>query len=378
MRIIKYLFLLLLLSSVAMSIFIATQKGDYYIERTKIINSSKTSVYNFVNEYKNWEDFESSIIEDEDIQLIYADKTIGTGASYSWEGSDGDGTIKTILAKDTDIIIQKLTLNKSEIDLRWFFKDTLGSTKVTCKTRGKMDFFLKIHSILYGGTTEMIGNSYEKTLNNLDKALDYEINTYHIKNNGVVKRPTTFYLSKTLNCEKTKVATNAKIIISTLTTYCEENDITVYGKPFVLYHSYDLEKGTTKISICLPIKTEIFISPGSDFVSGKLEAMQAVKTTLYGEYSHLQEAKDKAIAFLNKYKLKANPIVADIESYKISKIENKKPSKWVTEIFIPIQPKVLPPKKVYRAPVTPVAAPVRRKEVPVNIITPVTIEDVTE
>lgn len=375
MRIIKYLFLLLLLSLVALSIFIATQKGDYSIERTKIINSSKSSVYNYVNDFRNWEDFDSSILEDDDIQLIYPEKTIGTGAAYSWEGSEGDGTVQTILAKDNDSIVQKTTLNQSTINLTWIFKDTLGATKVTCKTKGSMDFYLKIHSLLYGGTEEMIGTSYEKTLNNLDKALDYEINTYSIKDNGVVKRPTIYYLCQTLNCKKSKVFSNSKIVIPKITTFCEENDIEINGKPFLIHHSFDLAKETTKISICIPIKTEIFTSPGSDIISGKFEATQAVKTTLYGEYSHLQETKDKAVAFMNRYKLNANPIVADIESYKISKTENKKPSKWVTEIFIPIFPKALPPKKIYWKPAKTIAAPVvRKREVPVNIITPISIE----
>ena len=140
----------------------------------------------------------------------------------------------------------------------------------------------------------------------------------------------------------------------------------------------DISNETTKVSICIPIKTEIFISPGSDIISGKIEAMQAVKTTLYGDYSHLQETKDIATAFLNKYKLKANPVFLAIESYKISKIESKKPSKWVTEVFLPIQPKPLPPKKVYKAPSKPVTAPVRKKEQPINIITPVPVSIETE
>jgi hypothetical protein len=38
-----------------------------------------------------------------------------------------------------------------------------------------------------------------------------------------------------------------------------------------------MAKGLAKISICVPIKKEIFISPGSDIVSGKLEVSEGVK-----------------------------------------------------------------------------------------------------
>jgi hypothetical protein len=44
---------------------------------------------------------------------------------------------------------------------------------------------------------------YEKSLANLDKALDYEINTFSIKVNGLVKT-TSFYLAQTFTSELVK------------------------------------------------------------------------------------------------------------------------------------------------------------------------------
>ena len=59
MQILKYLFLLLLLSLVATTIFVATQKGEFQLERSKIINAPKTAVFNYVNDYQNWPNFNS-------------------------------------------------------------------------------------------------------------------------------------------------------------------------------------------------------------------------------------------------------------------------------------------------------------------------------
>ena len=89
MRILKYLFLLLLLTFVALSIFVATQKGDFTVERSQIINTSKSTVFNFINDYRNWEDFSSWITEDPEIKIVFSKKTIGNGASFSWEGKQG-------------------------------------------------------------------------------------------------------------------------------------------------------------------------------------------------------------------------------------------------------------------------------------------------
>lgn len=344
MKIIKYLFLLLLLSFVALSIFIATQKGDFQVERNKIINSPKSSVYNYVNDLNNWEDFGSWITEDPTIKIEYSQKTIGNGASYNWEGKDGTGEIKTISCKENNSIIQKMDFNGSPSTINWNFKDTIGGTKVTWKTKGSMSFLFKIYAALNGGVDKVIGTMYEKSLNNLDKALDYEISTYSVKENGLSNRPITNYLSQSFTSEISKVHKNFKIVIPKILEFCKTNNIIVVGKPFIVFHTYDIEKKIAKISICVSIKDEIFISAGSDISSGKLEQTEAVKTTLYGDYSHSQKAIDKAISFLNRNTLRSSSNINHIEIYTVGKKEEKKPSKWVTEFYIPIAPKIIPVK----------------------------------
>ncbi|MFT5252460.1 MAG: hypothetical protein ACI87N_001470, partial [Flavobacteriales bacterium] len=111
MRILKYLFLLFLLSVVALSIFVATQKGAYYIERSKIINSPAVAIYNYVNDYRNWEDFGTWSDEDSEMKFSYPENTIGKGASYSWEGKDGIGSMMTVFNKENDSIAQKMSFD---------------------------------------------------------------------------------------------------------------------------------------------------------------------------------------------------------------------------------------------------------------------------
>jgi hypothetical protein len=374
MRILKYLILLVLLSFIALSIFIATQKGEFNIERSKVINSSKSSVYNYVNDLKNWEDFGSWMEEDSQMKIVYTPITFGPGAGYSWEGNDGNGKMKTIFVKDNDSIAQKMTFNDSPSNVSWSFKDTVGGTKVTWKTTGKMSFFFKIYAALNGGVDQIIGQMYEKSLNNLDKALDYEINTYSIKENGLVKRPNIYYVGQTFTSEIAKVHKNVKIVSPNIIGFCQENNLSIIGKPFIIYHSYDLIKQITKVTICIPIKTEIFISPGSDLNSGKLEATEAVKTVLTGDYSHMQKAIDKSMAFLNKNQLKSDPTISHIEWFTLGRNEVKNPSKWVTEVYIPLPPKVITPK--ITIPTTKILEPVevREEETPVEKPTPIKVQ----
>ena len=342
MKILKYLFLLLLLSLVALSIFIATQKGEFTVERSKVINSPKSAVFNYVNDYKNWADFGSWVTEDPEMKINYSKNTIGKGGSYSWEGKDGNGDMKTIFVKESDSIVQKMNYNGTPSDVYWSFKDTLGGTKVTWKTTGKMSFLFKIYTAFNGGVDKVIGNMYERSLANLDKTLDYEINTYSVKVDGLVKKPETFYLHQTFTSKISNVIKNFRIVTPKIITFCEKNNLELAGKPFIIYHTYDIVNGLTKISICVPIKSQIFTSEGSDLLTGKLEAFEAVKTTLNGDYSHITKTLDKTQAYLNAKQLATDPTLSHIEIFTIGKTEIKNPSKWVTEIYYLMKPKVVP------------------------------------
>ena len=344
MRILKYLFLLLLLSFVALSIFVATQKGAFTVEKSKIINSPKSNVYNYVNDYRNWEDFSSWITEDPEIKITYPKKTIGPGASFSWEGKEGLGEVKTLFAKENDSISQIMNYNGSESRVSWRFKDTVGGTKVTWKTIGKMSFSMKVLTTFNGGIYRIIDDIYEKSLTNLDKTLDFEINTYSVKVNGLVKKLGTFYLKQTFTSEISKVTKNSRIVFPKSIAFCKQNDIEMNGKPFILYHTYDTVNGLAKLSFCVPIKSQILTSSGSDILADKLEPFDAVKTTLTGDYSHTKKALDKANEYINANKVIIDQAFSHLESFSISRTEIKNPSKWVTEIYYPIKPKVVPVK----------------------------------
>lgn len=343
MKILKYLFLLLLLSFVALTVFVATQKGIFSVERSKVINSPRATVYHYVNDFRNFEDFESWAVEDPTIKMSFPEKTTGNGASFSWEGSEGKGSGITLQAKEGESIHQKINFDGTEADVNWIFKDTLnGKTKVTWKAKGEMSFLFKIYTVLNGGSDKIIGTMYEKTLVNIDKNLDYETKTYAVKVNGVVKKTESFYIKQTFTSEIQKVNKNARVVIPKLIEFSKTNNLYTNGKPFIIYHTYNTKTNLAKISICLPINKEILISTGSDILSGKLNSFEAVKTTLNGDYSHTNEAISKTTTFINNEKLVPDLSWSHLEILTAGKLDVKSSSKLVTEIYFPIIPKVIP------------------------------------
>lgn len=347
MRIIKYLFLLLLLSLVALTIFIATQKGNYTVESSKIINSPKASVFNYINDYKNWKQFSSWITADSNIKLTFSPTTIGKGSSFSWEGTNDTGNIQTVYTKGMDSIVQKMNSNGAASDVYWSFKDTIGGTKITWKSKGKMDFIQKANSFLGGGTQNSIVKTYDNTLTNLNKALNYETNTYNVKVNGLVKKLETFYLRQSFTSKISDITRNVNAVFPKIIAFCKQNNIPMNGKPFIIYHTYDSIHNLTKVSFCVPIKEQIFTSEGSDILPGKLLAFHAVKTTLTGNYTNKQNALDKSKEYFISNKIIADSSFSHLEIFTIGKNETKSPSKWVTQIYYPVKPKVAP-VKIYK------------------------------
>lgn len=342
MRILKYIFLLILLALFATTVFIATQKGNFDVKRSAIIKSPKSTIFNYVNDYRNWETFGSWKKEDPDMVFNYSKNTVGKGGSYSWTGNDGEGNMKTISVVENTSIHQKMNFNGAESNVYWTFKDTVGGTKVTWSSKGVMNFGLKVYSTFNGGMDHIIGNMYEKSLINLDKTLVYELNTYNIQVNGIVKKMGSIYLKQTITSTIANVPRNLRVLIPRMVNFFKKNNLKMYGKPFVIYHNYNTAKGITTLSVCIPIKEEVFTSQGSDITSGKFASFDAVKTTLTGDYSHTKEAWEKAIAYIQKNDLTRNFDLPNVEIYTKNNEQVANPSQWITEIYIPIVVKATP------------------------------------
>lgn len=367
MKILKYLFLLLLLSLVALAVFIATQKGVFAVERSKVINSPRATVYNYVNDFRNYEDFESWSVGDPTIRMTFPNKTVGNGASYSWEGAEGKGNAITLQSKEGESIHQKMNFDGTQAEVNWILKDTLaGKTKITWKAKGTMSFLFKVYTALNGGSDKIIGTIYEKSLANIDKNLDYETKTYAIQVNGLVKKIETFYINQTFTSEIEKVNKNARIVIPKLIEFSKTNGLETTGKPFIIYHTYDTATGLAKVSICLPITREFTTGSAYGILSGKLAGFEAVKTTLKGDYSHTNEAIAKTVAFINNEKIVPDLSWSHLEILTINKFDVKSPSKLMTEIYFPVKPKVVPVAK------TPVYVPTTEPKVRRAVDSPAT------
>ena len=175
MKIIKYIFLLIFLAAIAGAVFIATQNGKYDVTKERIIKVPKNVLYNYINDYKNWEN--AGILTGSDTTAVFSfsKTTFGEGASANWELNGTAGEIKTLRLIENDSIFQKAVIDNEESDVVWAFKDTLNATKVTLTMTGHLTFTEKAYTLLKGNIEDKLGPTLEKGLANINAFLVDEL-----------------------------------------------------------------------------------------------------------------------------------------------------------------------------------------------------------
>jgi len=339
MKIVKYIFLLLILACIAVTVFIATQEGKYNIKKEKLISVSKTTLYNYLNDYKNWENLGIFTNADTTATYTFSENTTGNGAFITWnKGNKGNksGKITTLKATASDSIHQKALVEELNSDILWTFKDSLNSTKVSVTLKGQLTFTEKAYALLYGGVDNKVEASLQKGLDNLNTFLVKELKFYTAEVKGLVTKKGAFYLGQANTLPLPEVTKKAPAIFEKLIAFARENNITVTGAPFIIYKSRD--SGQAAVVFSLPIKDEMFTAAGSEIEGGRLLPFNALKTTLKGDYSHLPKAWQAANKYIAEKALQENTSGRYLEVYAKTAAQTRRPSALVTDIYIPVGP----------------------------------------
>lgn len=313
MKIAKYLFLLLLLFSVTVSVFVATKDGSYSIKKKKTIDVSKDIVYKYVTDKKNWD----SINPWKDENLIISKSELIPNESFS----------------------QSIILNEVANELKLELKDTLkNKTIATWSTSGKQTFKDKLFSIIGRGSKNDFEDRFEEALTFINKTLTREINTFDLKINGFAKRDTIFYIQKPVVSKKEEIPNYIKKYLPQLQQILTSTNTPTNGDPFIIYHAKDSVANKFKYSIAIPLKEKIYTSPDSDIINGQINPTGYVKATVKGNYIHLKEAYIKLLTYMSENGLEQSDKFKEIEIISKNSTTEKSASNWKTEINIPARP----------------------------------------
>ena len=339
MRILKYILLLISLVALALVVFIATKDGSYSVTSSRVIKLEKSTLFQYVNDYKNWEDFCSLKEDDTQLKFTFPENTVGVGGAFSWDGGLESGKMQTIYLKENDSIAQNISWNGTESKANIIFRDTIGGTKVRWSCKGNQSFLGKFYALFSGGIEKKLTQNFENSLAKLDKVLTKEINTYDISINGLVEVNKITYLKRRSVSKIPDFYTKVQKQMPLLLNFVKDNNVATFGSPFVAFDSYDIPNNLVKFAIAIPLKEEIFTTPESEFITDSILPYQAVKITLKGDYSHSKEAWDKGTEYIKQNNMEESATGTYQEVYTKSRKDIKYPSQWITEIYIPVKAK---------------------------------------
>jgi hypothetical protein len=353
MRILKYILLLFLLAVFALAVFIATQKGNFDVTRSKVINVSDSTAFEYVNDLKNLKSYNTWSKPELNPNYKFSKKTSGIGSNSFWKDSDNDGNIKTIETKNNKSILRKMTFNGYDSEINWKFKDTIGGTKITYHAKGILPFGFKFYTFLNGGTEKVIGNKLNKSLSQIDKSLHTIVpkneaiktidepiieDIYAITVEGMVTKISNYYAYIPINSKISNIEKNFKILVPKIEKFLIKNTIVKTGKPFIIYKSYQIENDFSNFWVCIPVNKEYLINNDSEIMMGKSPSYQALKTTLIGNTSHIEETYGTIQNYISQ-NLITKDTIPNIELFSKSALDTKDSNQWITTIYTPISPK---------------------------------------
>ncbi|OIQ20102.1 MAG: hypothetical protein BM557_05365 [Flavobacterium sp. MedPE-SWcel] len=338
MKIVKYLFFLLILIIAAFTVFISTQNTSYNIKQDSVIDLPRNLVYNHVNDYTNWTSINIFPKTNSSTRYIYSEITYGTGATAKWKTGDLKNKLETTKVIEYDSIIQSLYTDKKVSQITWSFKDTLkGATAISIKVKGKLDFKEKVYSLLGNGVKDYLEESIQEGFSKIEHSLKKEVNDYTINIKGKIVKDSTFYIGYPINGNISEINKNTTTVLPKLLRLTDSLNIKTNGAPFIIYDTYNIQSDSASYTVCIPLK-ESFTQPlSSEFKNDTLQPFTAIKSNLRGHYSHLKETRLKAYRHSVKDSLEIDTIAKYIEVYNNRLNQPQRSSKWITDTFLPIK-----------------------------------------
>jgi effector-binding domain-containing protein/ribosome-associated toxin RatA of RatAB toxin-antitoxin module len=340
MKILKYLFFLLLIIIIGSAIYFGTQDGAFDIQDSEVIPAPPEVIFNKVNDYKSWEKWGPWKKEDSTLAFTYAEKTSGEGASYSWEG-DMSGSMTTTKVIPNKEIYQDLMLKtpagERNNKVYWTFEKVEGGTKVTWGMKGEHTLIDKAYYAISGFDFNTAMHEMNKSgLDGIAEEVAEDMKQYSINVDGVTQYGGGYYMYTTTVAKQDEVDQKMAPLMNEVLGFVEKHNLNMAGKPFTIYNEIDNANNTVIFSAGIPVKEQVITPEGSPVVCGFMDRVTAIKISLKGNYKHLSEAYLKGRQYISENGHQIDTSRKMFEVYITDPSEVPNPADWLTEIYIPI------------------------------------------
>ena len=173
LKIIKSLIVLLLIIIVLFVVIGLFLPQNYTVTRSINIDATPRKVYPYVNNLNNWPKWSPWTENDPTLKVTVGDKASGVGASQSWVGKDGDGSLVFTSSSPREGIRYDLEFNQGQFKCQGGF-DFLPEgqdTEVVWIMTGNVDTPI-IGGYFASRMDSWVGKEFERGLQNLKEVVE--------------------------------------------------------------------------------------------------------------------------------------------------------------------------------------------------------------
>ena len=293
--------------------WLAMQPADYEVVRRRVIKLAPDDIYSNVVEFKNWSKWNPWIMHEPDATLKYGEPTNAPTGWYSWNGQFiGSGKMTQTSMIENDSIEQALEFYKpmkSKSEVFWRFNPVGDATEVTWGMRGRMPFAFRWMSKMMD---QWVGKDYEIGLARLAACSGDTEDAYEIEFPGTVESEPEDYIASHYVGPIADMAEAMKEGFPKVAAAAIENGMTITAPPFTLYHEFDMKHNKVICDIAVPVDNLKEV-PG--FITGSVLAQKYMRTSLHGDYKHLEATWHSAFSHARMFKQKIQVGKPMVERY---------------------------------------------------------------
>lgn len=307
-----------------------------------MINAPAPLLFREVADPANWKTW-NAWSNLEGINIDVTGESTGEGAEFSWQADEiRDGRIvNTAVIPYTSIeqhLVMQTFIGEAKGRILWTFEPEGDQTRVTWSMEGDQSFKEKLaFTVQDKDLSETFDPIFEQSLQNLEQNVTRKMEAYDINVDGVTQHGGGYYMYTTTATRIGEVNIKAASMIEQVKNYMNQNNISISGRPLIIYNQRDDRNATTIFSTGIPTPSQVITPTGSEILTGYLEPQKVVKTTLKGHHKNVSEAWESTYRYIEENNLLVDPDGQPFEIFitDISEVDN--PALWVTEIYIPVE-----------------------------------------
>jgi effector-binding domain-containing protein len=302
---------------------------NVHVTVTDKVNAPANYVFNYLNDIRNNTEWNPWIEEDPEMKLSFEEPHIGEGASYSWTSEkSGNGTMNYLSVMENRSIETEVLFEGFSPSTSIYTIDDTGpeTSELSWSFESKLGFPFNVFGFVF---KMMIRKSYKKGLKNISNFVEKRFNDGIYNNYTVVES-----FSREINYGVTRLEVPVERLRqfsaqthTVLYTDINNSDLTITGKPSVLFYSDYTRQNNAEIAVAVPVNKALNY-PGINPIT--LEAGQTVYTEHMGDLESIGAAHRAIRSFLRDRKKAV--LYPFIEEYVTDPSIEPEASKWLTNI----------------------------------------------